>query len=375
MTAIGSWSVEFDSSRLVFGLDSIDRLGQLTADLGCRNVLLVSDPGVRAAGHVERAAAALGGRSIAAEVFDRVEENPSTQHVEDGVRVASQRGVDGIVAVGGGSALDCAKGINFLLTNGGKMQDYRGVNRASRPMLPSVGVPTTAGTGSDAQSFALISDESTKAKMACGDRKAKFRVVVLDPQLSITAPRTVTAMAGMDAISHAVESYVCNKRNPLSVLLAREAWRLLERNLETVLASSGDTEARGAMLLGSHLAGAAIEHSMLGAAHACANPLTARFGVTHSAAVNLMLPHVMRYNEQDVGELYDELSGGSAGALRARVVELRGIAGMPTTLRDCSIAQDGLVELAQDASRQWTADFNPRPVDAEKLLELYEAAY
>ena len=128
-------------------------------------------------------------------------------------------------------------------------------------------------------------------------------------------------------------------------------------------------------MLGSHLAGAAIEHSMLGAAHACANPLTARHGVTHGAAVNLMLPHVMRYNEEAVGKLYDELSGGTPGALRTRVEELRTIAGLPATLRECSIPRDGLTELAEDASRQWTADFNPRPVDAIGLLGLYEAAY
>jgi alcohol dehydrogenase len=211
--------------------------------------------------------------------------------------------------------------------------------------------------------------------MACGDRKAKFTVVILDPLLTITAPRTVTAIAGMDAISHAVESYVCNKRSPISQMLAREAWRLLEANLELVLDAPEDEAARAAMLLGSHLAGAAVEHSMLGAAHACANPLTARFQVTHGVAVSLMLPHVMRYNEAKVGNLYNDLSGGADGSLRERVGALRAAAGLPATLRECSIPRACLPELADDASSQWTAVFNPRPVTARDLLELYEAAF
>jgi alcohol dehydrogenase len=375
MTATGSWDVEFDSSRLVFGAGAAERLGELTAGLGCRRALIVTDPRLRAAGHVARARSALESLSIEAAVFDRVVENPTTRHVADGAGFAAERQVDCIVAVGGGSVLDCAKGINFLLTNGGKMEDYWGVGKATKPMLPSVGVPTTAGTGSDAQSFAVISQEETHAKMACGDRKAKFTVVILDPLLTITAPRTVTAIAGMDAISHAVESYVCNKRSPISQMLAREAWRLLEANLELVLDAPEDEAARAAMLLGSHLAGAAVEHSMLGAAHACANPLTARFQVTHGVAVSLMLPHVMRYNEAKVGNLYNDLSGGADGSLRERVGALRAAAGLPATLRECSIPRACLPELADDASSQWTAVFNPRPVTARDLLELYEAAF
>ncbi len=141
--------------------------------------------------------------------------------------------------------MDCAKGVNFLLTNGGAMADYKGFNRATKPMLPSIGVPTTAGTGSEGQSFALIADEKTHLKMACGDRKAAFRVALLDPELTVSQPARVTAVTGIDAVSHALESYVTIRRNPLSQMFAREAWRLLEANYETVLKHPGDLEAAG----------------------------------------------------------------------------------------------------------------------------------
>src|SRR5207249_10078818 len=186
--------------------------------------------------------------------------------------------------VGGGSAMDCAKGINFLLTNGGRMADYQGFGKAKKPMLPSIGIPTTAGTGSEAQSFALIADEQTHMKMACGDRKAAFHIAILDPEVTVSQPAKVTAITGVDALSHAVESYVTTRRNPLSQLFAREAWRLLQANFEKVLRRPDNLEARSAMQLGAYLAGSAIETSMLGAAHALANPLTAHYGMTHGIA-------------------------------------------------------------------------------------------
>ena len=134
---------------------------------------------------------------------------------------------DLLVGLGGGSSMDCAKGINFLYTNGGRMQDYWGEGKATQPMLPMIAVPTTAGTGSEAQSFALISDAQTHVKMACGDKKAAFRIAILDPELTLTQPARVTALTGIDAIAHALETYVTQRRNPVSLSFSREAWRLL----------------------------------------------------------------------------------------------------------------------------------------------------
>jgi alcohol dehydrogenase len=238
-------------------------------------------------------------------------------------------------------------------------------------MLPSIGIPTTAGTGSEAQSYALISDAETHAKMACGDPKAAFRIAMLDPVLTVSQPRHVTAVAGYDAIAHAVESYVTSKRNPVSDLFAKDAWRLLEAHYERVLAEPGDLIARGAMLLGAHEAGIAIEQSMLGATHACANALTAHHGTTHGVAIGVMLPHVVRWNADHVNDRYRQLHRD----LPSRLEELRRAGGLPATLGEIGIPRDGLSALAADAAKQWTGTFNPRPFDAAAALELYERAY
>ncbi|HSE43458.1 MAG TPA: iron-containing alcohol dehydrogenase [Acidobacteriota bacterium] len=371
-------------ARVLFGLDSIAQLGTLVRELGGTRVLIVTDPGIRSAGITDRAIESVKYQSIEYFVFDGVEENPESIHLENGTRLANQAGgIDFIVGLGGGSSMDCAKGINFLLTNGGKIEDYWGFNRATKPMLPSIGIPTTAGTGSEAQSYALISQEKTHRKMACGDVKARFRAVILDPALTLTASKKVTATSGIDAISHAVETYVTTKRNPISKMFSLEAWKLLESNYERVIQEPQNIEIRAAMLLGSHFAGIAIEHSMLGAAHACANPLTAHYGIEHGIAVSLMLPAVVRFNAETMSDSYAELlnaakfnrTSDSGLLLSQRISELRSAGTLPENLRSCGVDIKIFPELAQDAADQWTGKFNPRPLTVSDFQKLYEASY
>ena len=370
-------------TRVVFGDGAFAQLGELARELSFTRTLVVADPGIVAAGMAAQATALLDAAGIATRLFDAFGANPDTEMVEAGRAAAAAFGIDSIVALGGGSSLDCAKGINFLVTNGGTMRDYRGFGKASKPMRPSIGIPTTAGTGSEAQSYALISDSETHAKMACGDAKAAFRVAILDPQLTRTQPRAVAAIAGYDAISHAVESFVTTRRTELSDLFARDAWRRLERHYERVLAAPDDAKARGAMLLGAHEAGIAIEQSMLGAAHACANPLTARYGTTHGIAIAVMLPHVVRWNAEAVGDRYAELlraSGrdpdGDAGEQLAKRLDGLAAAGaLPRLLRELGVEREAFDELAVDAATQWTGTCNPRPFDAAAARTLYEQAY
>lgn len=372
-------------TRIVFGPGTISRLGELTRELGGRRVLLVTDPGLEQAGHPQRAVRSLEEAGLSVTVFDHVEENPTTLHVEAGLAAARRATIDFLVAVGGGSAMDVAKGINFLFTNGGKMADYWGTGKATKPMLPSIGVPTTAGTGSEAQSYALIADPQTHMKMACGDRKAAFRVAVLDPEVTLTQPPRVTADTGIDAISHALEAYVTTRRNPLAQALAREAWRLLALHFERVLHNPSDLEARAAMQMGAHLAGMAIENSMLGATHALANPITAHYGITHGQAIGLMLPHVIRFNAPVVPRLYTDLVqevhldngrlSDPAEALAKRVEHLASLAGIPARLSDLGVNRAILPVLAEEAAQQWTGRFNPRPVTSAELLSLYQNAF
>src|SRR3954469_3399085 len=218
--------------RTVYGEGTLEQLGTLAKELSFTRALIVADPGIVAAGFAARAARLLEEAAVSPALFQDFDANPDTQMVEAGREFAAANGIDGIVAIGGGSSLDCAKGINFVLTNGGSMRDYRGHNKAAQPMLASIGIPTTAGTGSGAQSYALISDAETHAKMACGDPKAAFVIAILDPALTVSQPRAVTAIAGYDAISHAVESYVTARRTSLSTLFARDAWRRLQANYE-----------------------------------------------------------------------------------------------------------------------------------------------
>lgn len=388
MLSATSWPLEpFDfhtPTRVVFGPGTMNRLGELAKELGDTRVLMVTDPGLEAAGHPQRALASLRAAGLEVFLFDKVEENPTSRHVDMGVHFARDLHIDLIVSVGGGSAMDCAKGINFLLTNGGIMADYKGFGKAKKPMLPSIGIPTTAGTGSEAQSYALIADEKSHMKMACGDRKAAFHVAILDPEVTVTQPVKVTALTGLDALSHALEAYVTSNRNPLSQIFAREAWKLLEVNLEKVLANPQDLEARGAMQMGAFLAGTAIENSMLGVCHACANPLTAHYGITHGLAIAIMLPHVIRFNAHVVGNLYGDLAEEAhllngtpdiaAQTLADRILALMHLAKLPTTLTSSGVSRGILPVLAEEASRQWTARFNPRPVTETDILGLYEAA-
>lgn len=373
------FEAELATLRVVFGARSIERLGELLRSIGVRRPLVVSDVGVRAAGHLDRALRVLRQAGAEPVVFTGVDENPTQHHVEAGLALARQSDIDGIVAVGGGSPMDCAKAINLVLGGGGRIEDYRAGQRDCGALLPSLGVPTTAGTGSEAQSYALISDEATHVKMACGHRQARFRAVILDPCLAATAPAAVAAATAMDAVSHAVESYVTTRRNPVAAMLAREAWRCLEPSMLPALGGRDDVGAWGRLLWGAHLAGAAIEQSMLGAAHACANPLTARHGIVHGVAVGLMLPAVVRFNATvaaaQYAELMDVAAGDGAERLASRLMELRAGAGLPQRLRDCSVPADEVDLLAQDAEAQWTVGFNPRPAPREALREIYVAAY
>ncbi len=358
----------------VVGPDSLTRVGELAAQQGGTRVLLVTDRGIVAAGHAERAEEALRLSGLGVIVFDGVAENPTTAHVDACVSAARSHDIDLIVGLGGGSSMDCAKGANFILSNGGAMADYWGVGKATKPMLPFIAIPTTAGTGSEAQSFALIADDTTHQKMACGDKKALCRVAVLDPELTRTQPPGVAAASGMDAVSHAVETAATTRRSDASLALTRDAWLRLNRSFDRAVRNADDDAARHDMLLGAHLAGAAIERSMLGAAHACANPLTRRYGITHGVAVGVVLPHVVRHNARRASNPYAVISA-DADALARRLSDMLVTAGMAETLRALGVREDDLPTLSEEAAAQWTAQFNPVSVKANELRSVYQAAY
>ncbi|MEM6505546.1 MAG: iron-containing alcohol dehydrogenase [Planctomycetota bacterium] len=368
-------------TRLVFGDGSLAHLGTLCADLGVKRVMIISDPGVTQAGHTEHGLDIVKQAGLEAITFTRVHENPSTADVTEAVEAAKAYEPDLLIGLGGGSAIDTAKGCNFIYTNGGVMADYHHSDKPVEQMLPLIAVPTTHGTGSEAQSYALIADEDTHMKMACGDPKALPVIALLDPALTLTQPDSVAACTSIDAITHAVESYVCTRRNPVSMRYAAESFALTIHGLPKVLDDPSDTKARGDMLLGAAYAGLAIENSMLGAAHSCANPLTAKFGTIHGQAVGLMLPHVIEFNclLPEVHGYYEDLAQfagfESVSYMVHRITELLDRAGLKTTLAELGVDPGSFGELAQKASGQWTANFNPRKIAAEDFEGLYQRAY
>ncbi|MEY2881169.1 MAG: hypothetical protein RLZZ15_3549 [Verrucomicrobiota bacterium] len=390
------------SPKLVFGPGTLGELPALVRESGGTSVFLVTDTGLIRAGHAARATALLTAAGIPVTLYDHAHENPTESDAAACAAAARAAKFDCFVALGGGSSMDTAKAANFLLTNGGAMRDYHGYGKAAQPLLPLIAIPTTAGTGSECQSYALVSRDDTHEKMACGDPKALARVAILDPDLTATQPRSVAILTGLDALAHALESAVTSKRNPISSAYAEASFRQLSSAIARVIAGDATADDRGRMLLGAALAGLAIENSMLGAAHATANPLTARHGLTHGHAVALMLPHVMRFNSADpaVAAIYAQLaallpvgpalaavpsrpdgpptSGGptptaptpAASALIDWVAALVAASRLPAfDARAVDIAA-----LADDATRQWTGKFNPRPLQAADFAALYQRA-
>ena len=359
---------------MVFGRGAINRLGELAKELGFQRTVLTADPGLLTTPHVDRACTSLLRAGIEVFVFSDFTENPDTDMVERGHAFASSKNIDSFVGFGGGSSMDCAKAVNFVVTNGGAIRNYLGIAKNKKPVLPMIGVPTTSGTGSEAQSYALISDAKTHLKMACSDLSSRFRIALLDPELTVTQPTAVTAVTGYDALAHAVETAVTTKRNAVSDLYSREAFRLLNGNYARVLEEPEDIEARSAMQLGAFYAGVAIENSMLGATHACANPLTQRYGTAHGRAIAMCLPSVVRFNADMVAQDYAALHRNSE-SLASRLEELAELGGLPRRLRDDGVPEEDLPALAHAATKQWTGKFNPRPFDEAAALEIYRCAY
>jgi alcohol dehydrogenase len=382
---------EFDHEsrvRLVFGRGGAMRAGQFARDLGGRRVLLVTDPGIVAAGHAGRIQGYLEAAGLEVTVFDHSDQNPTTATIDRCVEAARRAKIDFILAVGGGSSMDTAKGANFILSNGGTIRDYWGWNKALKPMLPFIAIPTTAGTGSECQSYALIAETATHEKMACGDPKAAARIAILDPELTLSQPRSVTAVTGIDTITHAVESAVTKKRNALSLIYSHEAFKLAIASFAQVLQAPKDIDARARMQLAAAFAGTAIENSMLGAAHSAANPLTAHYDITHGIAVGMMLPHVIRFNAADpqARRAYAELASAPELAcvsegedyaveiLINKIETLLDIAEFPPSLTDLGLKESDIPKLAEEAARQWTANFNPRSLTVENFKQLYTRA-
>ena len=376
------------AQRILFGEGTASRAGGFASRAGSR-ALLVSDRGVHAAGHTDACATGLQDAGLEMLLYDEVPENPSREDARDLGRAARDFSPQVVVAIGGGSAIDCAKGAILELTQPAGLDERNGHVDLERPTLPLIAIPTTAGTGTECQSATLLSDSETGTKRALLAPGLLPQIALLDPLLTRTLPPDVALAGGLDAIAHGIETAVTSAQTKRSVGFALAALRLLIPNVESALDRPERSQARGAMLLGAAFSGMAIEQSMLGAAHACANPITAGSGVPHGLAVGMMLPEVVEHNganpacrrtfatiaracsltspKADDGEAMSALLSFLRGLARRAVRAL-------TSTQRVDLAGSDVGRMAKAASEQWTGGFNPRAMTSEDYRGLYTSA-
>ncbi|MGD9912768.1 MAG: iron-containing alcohol dehydrogenase [Rhizobiaceae bacterium] len=375
---------------LVFEPGAARRVAAIAGKRLDGSVLFVTDPGLRRLGLCDPALASLRDAGIAVTIFDAVEADPSRATLEKAVEAGRAAKATAVIGFGGGSSLDVAKLAALLIGSGEDLDAAWGVGKASGPRLPLVLVPTTAGTGSEVTPVSIITVGETE-KRGVSSPVILPDIAVLDAELTIGLPPAITAATGVDAMVHAIEAYASKNanNNPLSRMLARQALRLLGANIETAVFRGGDVEARGAMLLGSMLAGQAFANSPVAAVHALAYPVGGIFHVPHGLSNALVLPHVLRFNAPDAAHLYAEIAAdafpalareeGAQGRCAAFIEELAGLSkrlGMQTTLREVSVAEADLPRLASDAMKQQRLLVNnPREVSEADALAIYRAAW
>jgi alcohol dehydrogenase class IV len=373
--------------RLLYKAGLARELGQVIEEIGGRKAYVVADKGVVAAGLL---APVLEGLAPAVEVvgvLDDVPANSALRVVNAGAEAARAGGADVIVAVGGGSPIDTAKGIRLLATFGGAIPEYEGYNVIPSRLMPMVAVPTTAGTGSELTAVAVILDEDENRKISLVSRYLYPDVAVLDPELTLTLPPGLTAATGMDALSHAIETFVSTENNPVSDSLALSAIDMISTHLRDAVQSGNDVEARGQMLLASAMAGIAFSNSLLGVVHAIAHAVGGKFHVHHGTLNAIILPHGMQYNSVVAPHRYVRIARAMGVNLGGRsdeeviadgVLAVRTLAadcGLPTRLRDVEVPEEALPELAALSIVEPAIFNNPRIATEEELLELLQAMW
>ncbi len=306
-------------TEVVFGPGVAASLVDHVSRIGARRIWLVTDPGVRAAGIVDRVAGPLATLSgVQVSTWDEVHPNPRDLECEAGATAAREAGCDLVVAVGGGSPLDAAKAMAALVTNGGTVTDWAAPRTLARPALPLVAVPTTAGTGSEVTRSAVITDTARRIKVTVKDPSMAPRVALVDPELTWSLPAHVTAATGMDVLTHAVEAYTCRRANPISDSLALHAIRLVSRSLAAVVRDGTDREARATMMLASTMAGMAFANADVAGVHCLAEALGGRYDTPHGVANAMFLPHFVGYHLSATPERHAEVAAAMGVDARNR---------------------------------------------------------
>jgi alcohol dehydrogenase len=377
---------KFVAPEFVFGANAMDLAGRYARNLGAGTVLVVTDPGVVRAGITGRVIESLEDAGLRHIVFADVRPNPDDDEVMAGARVCEENGCNLIVAVGGGSPMDCAKGIGIVSTSGRNILEFEGVDNVPVPGPPLVCVPTTAGTSADVSQFAIIKDRARKLKIAIVSKTVVPDVALIDPAATLTMPQELTACTGMDALTHAVEAYLSNAHSPYTDLSAFEAIRMISSSLTAVLERPDDLELRGRMMLGSLEAGLAFSNASLGAIHAMAHSLGGLMDLPHGQCNASLLPYVMEYNFEasprrfrDIGEALGLKvkgldNGGIKEAVLGRIMQLRRETDTDRSLSSMGVRREDIPELARHAMDDACMATNPRRPDLKDIEVIFENA-
>ena len=374
-------------TKIISGIGSTAEIIKELNDLHAKKVLLITDPGLVQAGVAQQVVEMLKQAAVEVEIFDAVEPDPSIQVATKAAEMAKNVKANVLIALGGGSAIDTAKSAALLVTNGGYLKDYAGVNKVIKPILPLIAVPTTAGTGSEVTIFAVMSDPEKQEKFTISGALIAPAVAVLDPLLTLKLPPSVTAFTGMDALTHAIEAFTSSIAQPATDALALSAIKLILKHLPVAVGRGDNIMARDGMLQASLLAGIAFNNAFLGLAHAIASPLGGHFHVPHGLANAVMLPYVMEYNLPTAVRSYAEI--GCALGLQAvgdtpRAVAEKTVAAITQLARDINIpeklsnigAKEELLPLvARDALKSIQLKFNVRNASEKEILALLQKAY
>lgn len=373
--------------RVLYKSGLVKELGNEIARMNSTRAVVVADAGVVQAGLLDPIIASLEGSIAIVGQFTDVPANSSVAVVERAAAYAREQGADMIIAVGGGSPIDTAKCMRILLTEGGALHDYEGYNLLERPLTPMIAIPTTAGTGSEVTPFAVIRDEQAHLKMTFASPFLAPDLAVLDPEMTRTLPKRLTAATGMDALTHAIESFVSSEANPLSDSLALYAIDMISNNLRAATHQGDDMEARGQMLVASCMAGMAFSSGFLGIVHAMAHAIGGAFEVHHGTANAILLPYGMEFNSVAVPNRYSRIAramGVNAGGRAEERVIADGIAAvrslaadcmLPAQLREVGVPEDALDDLADTVLGDAAIFTNPRPADREQVIALLHEAW
>ncbi|SDP49884.1 iron-containing alcohol dehydrogenase [Desulforhopalus singaporensis] len=366
-------------AKVVYKSGAIDELGDLLKQTGIGKVLVVTDAGIAKAGFLDVVNNVLAACGVESEVFLDVEPNPSVDTVNKGAAIFNDLKFQGVIALGGGSPMDTAKAIAIKITNGGNVQDYEGPDTFEHDPLPVIAIPTTAGTGSEVTPFAVITDRARKYKLTIISPRIIPQIAILDPGLISRLPASIAASTGLDALTHAIESYVSLFSSPYSDAFAEKAIELIGRNLRLFVANRKNEEAAGSMLVASLFAGLAFTHARLGNAHAMAHPLGGYFDVPHGVANAILLPYIMDYNRIANPDKFcriaklmgdEESPQGAVEAIRKLNRDL----GIPEKLSSFGVTSDAVAGMTKDAMKSGNVLANPRQTGFSEIEALYQLA-